>query len=57
MLTLIMPAVGPGRSFCSRDEYLREKEKERTMKRDMKKCKKMRHNPGYEKLMKMRYGG
>lgn len=47
----------PGRPVCTREAYLRDKEEERTMKKDMKKCKKLRKCPGYEKLMKMRYGG
>lgn len=47
-----------GMSFtCSRDEFLDMKERERKERLQMKMCKKIKHRPGYGKLMSIRYEG
>lgn len=40
---------------CSRDAYLDMKEQERIQCKQMKMCKKIKHRPGYGKLMSIRY--
>lgn len=47
-----------GFSFtCSRDAFLDMQELERKERKRMKMCKKIKHRPGYGKLMSIHYEG
>lgn len=43
--------------FCSRAEFLAEKDTDRKFCAEAERCRKRRHAPGFEKIDDMRYGG